>query len=257
MRAKASPAARARMRSATAVFAVSAMGWVMLTAGYRGTTLLELCAAATGRPGANVLPPLELTLLLNPIPALAFGWFAMLVAMMPPLLREPIEYLAARGLRGWRAGQITAFLTGYMAVWLVAGAIIVPASLLMSQHGPTALAAALALAGLWHCSPLRQRSLNRCHRLPSLGACGPAALADSLRWGASQGVWCVLGCWAIMLLVTLCGDWHLPAMAVATIWLAAERLERPRPAGWGWQWPRKALRLLLPAPVGRVGIGEK
>lgn len=158
-------------------------------------------------------------------------WLAMFVAMSPLLLMREIGRLWAGSLRRLRAPTVLAFASGYAAVWIVAGAVAVPlAAALGTPVWPGAAAAAGVL--VWHCSPLRRRLLNACHRVPRLRVFGADAIADAGRYGVLTGAACAASCGPIMLLVLVATDFHLLAMIAATALLTAERYRPVRRPRW-------------------------
>ena len=120
-----------------------------------------------------------------------------------------------------------------------------------SGDSPAPLVLLVLSLFLYEVSPFKQRCLNRGHAHPELAAFGRAADVDALRFGWSHGAWCVGSCWALMLLPLLFARGHLPAMAMVTLWIVAERLERPQPPRWRLRGPSKAIRIIL-ADVNRV-----
>jgi predicted metal-binding membrane protein len=187
----------------------------------------------------------------NPPITLAFGWITMLVAMMGPLLAAPLHHVRARSFAARRPRAITLFLTGYAAVWIIAGAVLLPLALSVRPLvAESSLSAAVitGLAILWQCSPARQRCLNAGHRHPPLRATGVAANLDVLRFGSTHGLWCVGACWVLMTLPLLLPGGHavaMTAMGGISLWLAGERMESPAPLEWRLRVPLKAVRLLL------------
>src|SRR5262249_60777893 len=59
----------------------------------------------------------------NPPALLMLAWCAMLLAMMPPLLREPLAHLRRRSLVRRRGRGITPLVAGYGAGWLAGGGV--------------------------------------------------------------------------------------------------------------------------------------
>jgi predicted metal-binding membrane protein len=172
----------------------------------------------------------------------------MLVAMMAPLLTAPIRHIYDRSLACRRARAIALFIAGYAAIWMLAGillVILVPAIGLGLSKSWAMAALATIFALIWQFSPIKQRSLNRCHAHPELSAFGLTADFDALRFGLKHSIWCVGSCWALMMLPLLLGRGHLIAMAVVTGLLLSERLESPAPAKWHWRCPGKALRIAV------------
>jgi predicted metal-binding membrane protein len=165
----------------------------------------------------------------------------MWLAMMAPLLSQPLAHLWHRSLARRRIRAIAIFVAGYGAVWLAAGIVLTIAAVLLesmaSLTGVPAFAAAVAIAIAWQLFPGRQICLNRCHRVPRLSAFGIAADIDCLGYGFAAGVWCVGSCWALMLLPLAAGAMHLPVMAGISVVLIGERMTPPRLVRWGIALP--------------------
>jgi predicted metal-binding membrane protein len=68
---------------------------------------------------------------------------------------------------------------------------------------------------------------------------------DAFRFGFTQGMWCAGSCWALMLFPMLLPQGHVTAMAVVTLLIFSERLERPKPLSWRLRGPEMALRILI------------
>lgn len=121
------------------------------------------------------------------VPSFATMWIAMSVAMMIPTALRPMTR-AARGsaLGAWR------FATGFLAVWLVAGA---PAYVVMNAVEWTTgwIATAWVLAGAYQLTPVMHRTLTTCRSVRFAG--------DPTTYGARQGVRCIASCWPVMLAV--------------------------------------------------------
>jgi predicted metal-binding membrane protein len=161
-------------------------------------------------------------------------WLAMILAMAPPLLLREIRCLWRTSLRRLRHLTIGWFVCGYVGVWLGFG-VALPSVSRWVTLSSTRLAIAVALIALWHCSPVRQRCLNACHRAPTLRPFGITAHSDSLRYGIATGCYCAATCGLIMFLVLLVTDYHLVVMAVAFVVTTFERyLPARRPA---WRLP--------------------
>lgn len=190
-----------------------------------------------GSPGRAAGPPV------SPV-----GWVLMLAAMMSPLLVAPLCHVRDRSFTRRRVRAVALFLTGYGTVWTAAGAGLLALAWVARSSGLDAsLVAVAAVAGAvgWQSSPVKQRCLNRAHAHPELAAFGTAAEVDALGFGITHGAWCTGSCWALMALPLVVPAGHLAVMATVTLWLAAERLDRPMPVGWRLRVPRKAVRLAL------------
>jgi predicted metal-binding membrane protein len=196
------------------------------------------------------------TAMSHSLPRFTVMWLAMVLAMAPPLLHRDIGRLWRTSLRRLRPLTIAWFLCGYIAIWLVAGvalALLAGWVALSSER----VAVAIALVGLWHCSPARQRCLNACHRVPTLRVFGTAAQWDSLQYGISIGRNCAGACGLAMLMVLLAENSHLVGMAIATVVATFERhLPARRPAwrlpflpGRAPEWPDMPIAIRHP-PAG-------
>lgn len=241
------PAGRARTRTNIPVFCVSAIAWATLLAGATGLTLPVLCSTGDGAAFVSV-EQVELALLFNPPLSLLGGWLLMLAAMMLPLLPAPLRYVHDRSFARRRVRATALFVAGYAAVWMIVGvvllAVALAARLTWTQSSlPFVFAATAAL--VWQISPAKQRCLNRCHHRGELSAFGLGADLDALTFGARHGLWCAGSCWALMLVPLMAPSGHLVIMALVTLWLFAERLERPTAPGWSWRGPGKTARAAL------------
>jgi hypothetical protein len=223
---------------ARAALATSAVGWGAAPAAERLFEIPAFCGDllaamfVRGETGAFLALASPMTLV--------FGWTLMLLAMLPPLLREPIALLWQRSLARRRLRSIGWFVAGYGSAWLLAGLALLPIAVACALAG-TAMAVpgfvvALVLATIWQMSPCRRIALNRCHHQPRLSAFGLRADLDALRYGAAHASACIAACGAWMLPPLLLDDWHLPAMAAAMLLSIHERnlpLRTPR-----WRLPR-------------------
>ena len=135
-------------------------------------------------------------------------WIVMMAAMMLPSA-IPTVALYARLAREWPRLGALLFVTGYLAVWTVAGlvsfALAAVAShalgdvLAWQRFGRWTAAAALFVAACYQLTPLKERCLARC-RAPVallLGSWRPGVFGG-FRLGISSGAWCAACCWALM-----------------------------------------------------------
>jgi predicted metal-binding membrane protein len=150
----------------------------------------------------------------------------MIVAMMLPLTIRSIRHAARSGPRRQHRA-ILGFVSGYLAVWMIAMLAITAAwGLTASLAGWTpAAVGAVAVAALWHVTPLRQRQARLCHREVPLAPEGWRADAGCARYGAASGVACVGMCWALMS-VCVAFAHSVPVMAVL---FGVQLSERYRP----------------------------
>ena len=231
----------ARVRNV--VLPISAAAWVLLLV--NPGAVVPLCAAA-GTTAMETSASLRMLLAMNrPVP-LAASWALMLIAMMSPALIAPLIHVRRSSFAHRRVRSTALFVFGYAAVWMAAGGALAAAELTMRLWAPMSYvpAAALVIASVWQCSPVKQRCLNRCHAHPELAAFGAAADFDVLRFGMSHALWCAGSCWALMLLPMLLPRGHVLAMAAVALWIVGERLERPRPLSWRWRGCGKLIRMV-------------
>jgi predicted metal-binding membrane protein len=225
-------------RQSPRLLLISLAGWTLLLASDRQLMLSGLCLSPSSQPLSGGI---EALLAFNSPPRLMLGWLAMMLAMMPPLLTQPLAHLWHRSLARRRSRAIATFAVGYGAVWLAAGIVLTAMAILlepiMAATGVPALVAAAALAIVWQITPARQFCLNRCHRQARLSAVGIAADLDCLNYGIAVGLSCAGSCWAWMLMPLVAEGVQLPVMAAVTVMLMVERVAPARPARWGFAVP--------------------
>lgn len=225
------------------VFGISLLFWIALL---RPVPYASMCC------GGDCLTPAQIVLASNPPVSLAFemvltsttpgslvgDWALMLLAMMMPLLIQPMYHIFIRSFARRRGRSIALFLVGYGLLWMLAGGAILGLTLSGRALAPQSWLPAISVvlvALVWQASPFKQRCLNRCHRHRALAAFGSAADWDALRMGLEHGRWCIGSCWALMLLPMLLPHGHFAAMAAVTILMICERLDPPRTPSWRWR----------------------
>jgi predicted metal-binding membrane protein len=166
--------------------ALGAGAWLLLLYGAAGPG----AAIAGGHGGA-----------LHGLPASLGHWLLMVLAMMLPLVRGPVRATASRSLWGRRNRAIAGFLTGYVGVWAVAGALAILVMTVVGAHRlspPAAAAVAFAAAALWQRTRARRRVVMGCHQTVPLAPRGWRADRDCVRYGGMIGTRCLVSCWAVM-----------------------------------------------------------
>jgi predicted metal-binding membrane protein len=195
-------------------------------------TLAAFCAR-TGVPVGAWPDALGALFVTRPPAELLGAWALMLLAMMPPLLTVPLAHVWRSSLPRRRPAALASFAVGYGAVWLAVGPVLVGFALMAElAAGPRALLVALLIAGVWSASPWQRMALNRSHRLPRIGLFGWGSLGDACAFGALHARWCVVSCWAWMLVPLAAGRWHVLAMVLAGAVMLVERLARPDRPRW-------------------------
>lgn len=155
----------------------------------------------------------------------ALWWLVMVVAMMFPMVLEPVRATATRSLWRRRHRAIAGFLAGYLAPWALFGVVAsVAVSGLRGAGGLGASAVVLGFgaAALWQVTPAKRRALFACHKTRPIAPDGWRADRDCLRYGWMVGGACLVSCWALMLACALAGH-SAPAMLGATAVGWAER----------------------------------
>jgi predicted metal-binding membrane protein len=158
-------------------------------------------------------------------------WVTMTAAMMLPS-GAPMVLMYARVARHARTWV---FVLGYLVAWtayglaayavyrLVAGRA--PGWVGWDREGPYVAGAALAVAGLYQLSPLKEACLRRCR--------GPfrylvhgwrEGRIGALKMGAEHGLFCVGCCWGLMLALFALGVMSLFWTAVAAAAIFAEKV---------------------------------
>jgi predicted metal-binding membrane protein len=171
-----------------------------------------------------------------------FMWAAMMVAMMLPsaspmvlLYARVVRQAEARGHASGAPAAITAFASGYLAIWILFSllAVIVQWGLerlgalsAMTSLGPGLLAGGLLIAaGLYQLTPLKAACLAHCRAPASfLAAHWRNGVPGAWRMGLSHGLHC-LGCCAVLMgLLFVGGVMNLVWIAGLTLLVAVEKL---------------------------------
>lgn len=222
-------------RLSPVLVAVSLAGWILLLALDRATPPSPLCLSYATLAG-TIEGVFWAAFAANTPDVVMLTWLAMLVAMMSPLLTRPVAQLWRRNPERRRRRAVALFALGYFAIWMTAGlallTIAAALGLFAGELGLPALTIAAGLAAMWQAGPLRQRALNRCHRMPPMSASGASADRDCIHFGVTHGLWCAATCSPLMLLPLTSPAFHLPLMVVVSVWLVLERMLPPRRPSW-------------------------
>lgn len=123
----------------------------------------------------------------------------MAVATMLPFAIGPATFACRTSLwcRRYRAGGLVVF--GFFMIAAPAH-VVLAAAARFADEIPHALVlgVAAALTCAWAISPYRRARVRRCGRTASLAPNGSRADTDCVRYGLSQGLACVVACWAFM-----------------------------------------------------------
>ncbi len=239
-------AERDRRRIKIPVAIVSLAAWAFLLVRAGGSALSGSCCLPSSLQDGFTVSSWRMLLEKNPPTQMALGWAIMVVAMMAPLMCSCIQHIRETSLTRRRLRAIGLFLLGYFVIWMAAAFVLLPIALTIRLFAPTSflpvfVGAVLAL--IWQMSPVKQKCLNRKHAHPSLAPFGLRADWEAIRFGLVHGWWCFSSCWALMLLAELFPSGHLIAMALFTLWLLAEELDRPSEPHWRIRGIQKAYRV--------------
>jgi predicted metal-binding membrane protein len=165
-------------------------------------------------------------------------WFLMAVAtMLPsaaPMIRTYCEIADTARIKREPVVHPLVLLAGYLSVWLAASAMF--AGLTLAIHALAtpggmlepavgiAGALALAVAGLYQFSGLKQACLDKCRNPFSTLFSNWSVKARAIyRLGIAQGVWCFGCCWALMLVMFAVGVMNVFWMALIGLFTLVEK----------------------------------
>jgi predicted metal-binding membrane protein len=165
------------------------------------------------------------------------SWTLMMAAMMlpsiAPLLLVYMKAGRSEGLARVFVGTAF-FVLGYLLVWAGSG---VPAFLGtwlleflgksfagLRSWGPAFSAGAFLLAGVYQLSPLKNRCLSHCQSpLHFLMVHAKPGLRGAMQMGITHGCYCVICCWALMLVLFVLGIMNLLWMAIISVVMCLEK----------------------------------
>ncbi|HEV2931924.1 MAG TPA: DUF2182 domain-containing protein [Streptosporangiaceae bacterium] len=162
-------------------------------------------------------------------------WTLMMAAMMLPSV-TPTASLYARTVRSNKTARIAGLVTGYLAVWAVAGLPAFGLAWLagwMTGKNPGAAhilaVGVFAACGVYQLSRLKDRCLAHCR--------SPIALLlhygsyrgrlRDLRAGAHHGAYCLGCCWGLMVILIAVGVMNIGAMIGLAVLVLVEKT---------WRW---------------------
>ena len=163
------------------------------------------------------------------------AWVVMMAAMMLPSAAPLVLLYRAAGSDG-RAANTVPLVAGYLLAWGVFGAFVyaaqqalgamVQSNSTLSDARPYAMAAILAVAGVYQFTPLKQACLRQC-RAPLDFLMqhwrGPGAFG-ALRLGAEHGVYCVGCCWGLMAVLVVAGSMSFIWVVLIALIVFVEKL---------------------------------
>ena len=184
--------------------------------------------------GMHVLhiSPLSETNLFSATVSSLWPWGIMVIAMMFPLLNEPVRHVAFSVSSSRRRSTIMIFLLGYTTFWLLIGSVMISAYTyyqfyykdLISVVFVGAMVFLLAGALIWTSG--RRKLLTACSISIPIQFNSRKTYTDALAYGWIMGKACFKTCWAPMLALVLCHH-DLWLMSLVTIGMLLERYKLP------------------------------
>lgn len=166
-------------------------------------------------------------------------WTTMMIAMMLPSVMPAVllhrRLIHARVERGDRAdGSNLLLLAGYFSVWTGFGAVAYAIGMTIAAAAmrsvrvsvliPAATGAALAAAGLYQLTQLKQICLRHCRSpLDFFARHDIRHPRDSWRFGLHHGAYCAACCWGLMLIQLALGVMSVPLMALVALIILLEK----------------------------------
>jgi len=232
------------------VLLVSGAAWALLAARPHTTDWAAICATTSGG-GWKRIDEIAITAWqLGAAREAMVDWGLMALAMVPVLAVPMVRFVAARSFAERRTRAVSEFLMGSLAVWMVAGVVLLPVLVmgaLPDATHATAAAAAFGLAALWQVAPPKRAALERCHRTTALTANGWRADRDCVVLGAESAIHCVISCWAMMLACAVSQHSLAALLLVQGITMHERATQAPVPS-------RYALLLALCAVAAAIGL---
>ena len=220
-------------------------------------------ALIEGQPPFHHHPPLWLAL-----PLFLVAWQVMVVAMMLPSSLPMIRLFRTATANVPNPGRsMKAFLGGYLLIWGSFGALAfvqdiaihraVDHNVWLATHTFVIGGTALALAGLFQFSAIKDRCLSECrHPGAFLLRHYRRGEGAAFRLGRVHGLFCLGCCWALMLLMFAAGVanlWWMPALAALMVYEKTGRYgERIVPVAGGLLLALAAVVFLHPVWVTGV-----
>jgi predicted metal-binding membrane protein len=164
-------------------------------------------------------------------------WVAMMVAVMFPTAAPMVlvfgQVHASRGRREQPFVPTWAFVSAYLLVWALAGALAYVGALTaerLAAQSPWIVANAgrlgglvLVVAGLYQLSPLKERCLEKCRSpLAFVTSSWREGYRGAFRMGLEHGLYCLGCCWLLFVILFPLGMLNIAALAALTLLIFAE-----------------------------------
>jgi len=250
------------------------LAWATVIA--MGALAAKTALGENAGPGASLLrmlPDFQLPSMFSAFFALCFGaveyqatgfsvaialwamWILMAIAMMmpsaAPMIRTYCEIAETARGKAMRAAHPLFLLAGYLTVWALVAAIFAATTLVLKMTGATGAyaypvqgiftPAALALAGIYQFTNLKQACLTKCRNpFSTLFGKWSDRPARVFRLGMEEGLFCAGCCWALMLVMFAVGMMNVFWMALLTMVAIVEKSKHAQ-----WLTPASGVILLV------------
>jgi predicted metal-binding membrane protein len=167
-------------------------------------------------------------------------WVTMMAAMMLPSVAPMVLIFARVSREHQRRGRALfvptwVFLAGYLAAWVAYGLVAYGVLRLVTfldagflawdEGGPYVAGGAIAAAGLYQLTPLKNLCLRHCRGPMHFILHGwREGRTGALRMGAEHGLYCVGCCWGLMVILFVLGVMSLFWMAAVAAIIFAEKV---------------------------------
>ncbi len=229
------------MRVASRIFDPIAALMLVLLFGVSALAWLRSIHDAQGMSCVMMMPTMHESMWVN-LGLYISSWTLMMAAMMLPSI-APLLLIYMKAGRSEGSLKVLigtgCFVLGYLVVWAASG---VPAFLgtwlleylgktfaALRSWGPWFSAGAFLVAGIYQLSPLKNHCLAHCQSpLQFLMVHAKPGLTGAVRMGMTHGMYCVVCCWALMLVLYVLGIMNLRWMAIIAAIMCLEKwLPRP------------------------------
>jgi predicted metal-binding membrane protein len=147
---------------------------------------------------------------LGAFPSFVGDWAVMMTAMMLPGAAPAVRRYA---LTHRRMSAMVAFVTAYLAVWIVVG---IAAFSVYRPHGTVVAGVATVLAGGYELTSLKRHARQHCR--------------ERVHSGYRLGIFCIGSSGGLMLMMLAVGAMSLSWMAAITAWVLLQKVFPPRRA---------------------------
>jgi predicted metal-binding membrane protein len=167
-------------------------------------------------------------------------WVTMMAAMMLPSVAPMVLIFTRVSRERRRQGRATfvptwVFLAGYLSAWVAYGLVAYGVFRLVTsldngflawdEAGPYVAGGAVAAAGLYQLTPLKDLCLRHCRGPMHFILHGwREGRTGALRMGAEHGLYCVGCCWGLMVILFVLGVMSLFWMAAVAAIIFAEKV---------------------------------